>query len=105
MSRRNRERTVRLPRPRAGADLSPIHVGTHGLLGCGLTRFIVAAFGMEPPGFQRSVLTIYLPADGRLLCAAALLAAGRGAVPKRNALRLLDNGRWSASWGNLLSMP
>lgn len=66
--------------------------------------------------YQRPGLTIYLPANGGLLYAAALMAAGwdspspgsSGATsgsPKRNAPGFPDNGQWQVRWENLRPAP
>ena len=55
--------------------------------------------------YQRPGLTIYLPANGGLLYAAALMAAGWDGAPKRNAPGFPDNGRWNVRWENLSPAP
>ena len=66
--------------------------------------------------YQRPGLTIYLPANGGLLYAAAMMAAGwdspspgnSGATsgsPKRNAPGFPDNGQWKVRWENLRPAP
>lgn len=54
---------------------------------------------------QRPGLTIYLPANGGLLYATALMAAGWDGAPKRNAPGFPDNGRWNVRWENLQRAP
>jgi len=55
--------------------------------------------------YQRPGLTIYLPANGGLLYAAALMAAGWDGAPKRNAPGFPDNGQWTVRWENLRVAP
>jgi hypothetical protein len=55
--------------------------------------------------YQRANLTIYLPANGGLLYAAALMAAGWDDAPKRNAPGFPDNGQWNVRWENLAPAP
>ena len=55
--------------------------------------------------YQRPGLTIYLPANGGLLYAAAMMAAGWDSSPKRNAPGFPDNGQWNVRWENLRPAP
>jgi hypothetical protein len=55
--------------------------------------------------YQRPGLTIYLPANGGLLYAAALMAAGWDGAPKRYAPGFPDNGQWNVRWENLSVAP
>ena len=55
--------------------------------------------------YQRPGLTIYLPANGGLLYAVALMAAGWDGAPKRNAPGFPDNGQWEVRWENLRPAP
>jgi len=55
--------------------------------------------------YQRADLTIYLPANGGLLYAAALMAAGWDGAPKKNAPGFPDNGQWNVRWKNLSVAP
>lgn len=55
--------------------------------------------------YQRPGLTIYLPANGGLLYATALMAAGWDGAPKRNAPGFPDNGQWNVRWENLKLAP
>jgi len=55
--------------------------------------------------YQRPNLTIYLPANGGLLYATALMAAGWDGAPKRNAPGFPDNGQWNVRWENLRVAP
>jgi len=55
--------------------------------------------------YQRPGLTIYLPANGGLLYATAMMAAGWDSAPKRNAPGFPDNGQWKVRWENLRPAP
>ena len=55
--------------------------------------------------YQRPGLTIYLPANGGLLYAVALMAAGWDGAPKGNAPGFPDNGQWNVRWENLRVAP
>jgi hypothetical protein len=55
--------------------------------------------------YQRPGLTIYLPANGGLLYATAMMAAGWDSSPKRNAPGFPDNGQWKVRWENLRPAP
>jgi hypothetical protein len=55
--------------------------------------------------YQRPGLTIYLPANGGLLYAAALMAAGWDGAPKRNAPGFPNNGQWNVRWESLKPAP
>jgi protein-glucosylgalactosylhydroxylysine glucosidase len=55
--------------------------------------------------YQRPGLTLYLPANGGLLYATALMAAGWDNAPKRNAPGFPDNGQWTVRWENLKTAP
>ncbi|MGH7950796.1 MAG: hypothetical protein ACREFE_02595 [Limisphaerales bacterium] len=62
-------------------------------------------YGKNGNVYQRPGLTIYLPANGGLLYAAALMAAGWDGAPKRNAPGFPDNGQWNVRWENLSRAP
>jgi hypothetical protein len=62
-------------------------------------------YGLNGHVYQRPGLTIYLPANGGLLYAAALMAAGWDGAPKRNAPGFPDNGQWNVRWENLRRAP
>jgi hypothetical protein len=73
-------------------------------------------YGLNGHVYQRPGLTIYLPANGGLLYATALMAAGwdspspsgsgaTSGAPKRNAPGFPDNGRWNVRWENLRRAP
>lgn len=55
--------------------------------------------------YQRPGLTLYLPANGGLLYATALMAAGWDGAPSRNAPGFPDNGQWTVRWENLKRAP
>jgi hypothetical protein len=55
--------------------------------------------------YQRPGLTIYLPANGGLLYATAMMAAGWDSSPKRNAPGFPDNGQWNVKWETLRPAP
>jgi hypothetical protein len=55
--------------------------------------------------YQRPGLTLYLPANGGLLYATALMAAGWDNATKRNAPGFPDNGQWTVRWENLKVAP
>ncbi len=68
-------------------------------------------YGLNGHVYQRPNLTIYLPANGGLLYATALMAAGWDAAApasagkKNNAPGFPDNGRWQVRWENLSPAP
>jgi hypothetical protein len=62
-------------------------------------------YGLNGHVYQRPNLTIYLPANGGLLYAAALMAAGWDDAPGRNAPGFPDNGQWNVRWENLQRAP
>jgi hypothetical protein len=62
-------------------------------------------YGLNGHVYQRPGLTIYLPANGGLLYATALMAAGWDGAPKRNAPGFPGNGQWNVRWENLSVAP
>ena len=54
---------------------------------------------------QRPGLTIYLPGNGGLLYATAMMAAGWDGAPKKNAPGFPDNGQWVVRWQGLRPAP
>jgi hypothetical protein len=54
---------------------------------------------------QRPGLTIYLPGNGGLLSAVAMMAAGWDGAPPRHAPGFPDNGQWTVRWEGLRRMP
>lgn len=55
--------------------------------------------------YQRPGLSVYLPANGGLLYAVALMAAGWDGAPSRQAPGFPDDGRWNVRWENLRVAP
>jgi len=62
-------------------------------------------YGVNGQVYQRPNLTIYLPANGGLLYATALMAAGWDGAPKKNAPGFPDKGRWNVRWEDLRVAP
>jgi hypothetical protein len=54
---------------------------------------------------QRPGLTIYLPGNGGLLSATAMMAAGWDGAPDRHAPGFPDDGSWTIRWEGLLKLP
>jgi len=54
---------------------------------------------------QRPGLTVYLPGNGGLLYAVAMMAAGWDGAPKKHAPGFPDDGRWVVRWENLRPAP
>ena len=61
--------------------------------------------GLNGQVYQRPNLTIYLPANGGLLYAVALMAAGWDGAPNHHAPGFPDNGQWNVRWENLKVAP
>ena len=55
--------------------------------------------------YNREGLTIYLPGNGGLLMAAAMMAAGWDGAPEVNAPGFPQDGSWSVRWEGLQRMP
>jgi hypothetical protein len=62
-------------------------------------------YGINGHNYQRPGLTIYLPGNGGLLYATAMMAAGWDGAPKRNAPGFPDNGQWTVRWEGLRTAP
>ncbi len=62
-------------------------------------------YGLNGHVYQRPGLTIYLPANGGLLYAVALMAAGWDGATKKNAPGFPHNGQWNVKWENLRFAP
>jgi hypothetical protein len=62
-------------------------------------------YGLNGHVYQRPGLTVYLPANGGLLYAVALMAAGWDGAPRRNAPGFPNNGQWNVRWENLQRVP
>ncbi len=80
----------------------------------GLPELALDAFFIEskknlywPNGhnYQRENLPLYLPGNGGLLTATAMMAAGWDGAPKHHAPGFPNNGLWVVRWENLLPMP
>jgi hypothetical protein len=54
---------------------------------------------------QRPGLTIYLPGNGALLYATAMMAAGWDGAPARHAPGFPEDGRWVVRWEGLRRAP
>ncbi len=55
--------------------------------------------------FQSSRLPLYLPGNGGLLTAVAMMAAGWDGCPDRPTPGFPDNGKWKVRWEGLKRMP
>lgn len=55
--------------------------------------------------YQRPGLTIYLPGNGGLLAAAALMAAGWDGAPAHHAPGFPNDAKWTVRWEGLHPMP
>ena len=55
--------------------------------------------------FQSSRLPLYLPGNGGLLTAVAMMAAGWDGCPDRPSPGFPDNGKWNIRWEGLKRMP
>ncbi len=55
--------------------------------------------------YQRENLPIYLPGNGGLLTAVAMMAAGWDGAPVQDAPGFPKNGRWQVKWEGLQRMP
>ena len=55
--------------------------------------------------WQSKRLPLYLPGNGGLLAAVAMMAAGWDGAPKRQNPGFPDDGRWSVRWEGLNRMP
>ncbi len=62
-------------------------------------------YGLNGQVYQRPGLSIYLPANGGLLYAVALMAAGWDGAPRRNAPGFPENGQWTVKWEDLRRAP
>jgi hypothetical protein len=58
-------------------------------------------YGINGHNYQRPGLTIYLPGNGGLLYATAMMAAGWNGAPKRQAPGFPDNGQWTVRYDRL----
>ena len=55
--------------------------------------------------YQDNRLPLYLPGNGGLLFAVAMMAAGWDGAPRTHAPGFPDNGRWTVRWENLSPAP
>jgi hypothetical protein len=55
--------------------------------------------------FQSSRLPLYLPGNGGLLTAVAMMTAGWDGCPDRPSPGFPDNGKWNMRWEGLKRMP
>ncbi len=55
--------------------------------------------------YQRPGLTIYLPGNGGLLAAVAMMAAGWDGAPPRYAQGFPQDGKWTVRWEGLHKLP
>jgi hypothetical protein len=62
-------------------------------------------YGLNGQVYQRPNLTLYLPANGGLLYAVALMAAGWDGAPNHHAPGFPDNGQWNVKWEDLNPAP
>ncbi len=62
-------------------------------------------YAINGHNYQRPGLTIYLPGNGGLLYAVAMMAAGWDGAPNNNAPGFPDNGQWKVRWENLRRAP
>ena len=62
-------------------------------------------YALNGHNYQRPGLTIYLPANGGLLYAVAMMAAGWDGATKTNAPGFPQDGQWNVRWENLRPAP
>jgi hypothetical protein len=62
-------------------------------------------FGVNGHNYQRPDLTVYLPGNGALLYATAMMAAGWDGAPDRHAPGFPTNGLWTVRWEGLKVAP
>jgi hypothetical protein len=55
--------------------------------------------------YQSPRLPLYLPGNGGLLTAVAMMAAGWDGCPDRHAPGFPDNGKWNVRWEDLRRLP
>jgi hypothetical protein len=63
------------------------------------------AYRLNGHNYQRPGLTIYLPGNGGLLAAVAMMAAGWDGAPDRPAPGFPADGSWTVRWEGLRRMP
>jgi hypothetical protein len=62
-------------------------------------------FALNGHNYQRPNLTVYLPGNGSLLYAVAMMAAGWDGGPTNAAPGFPADGRWNVRWENLRRAP
>jgi hypothetical protein len=62
-------------------------------------------YALNGHNYQRPGLSVYLPGNGGLLYATAMMAAGWDGAPDRPAPGFPDNGRWTVRWEGLRRAP
>jgi hypothetical protein len=62
-------------------------------------------YGINGHNYQRPGLTIYLPGNGGILYATAMMAAGWGGAPSVNTPGFPTNGQWKVRWEGLKRAP
>jgi hypothetical protein len=62
-------------------------------------------YGINGHNYQRPGLSIYLPGNGGLLYATAMMAAGWDGAPKKSAPGFPDNGQWTVRCEGLRAAP
>jgi hypothetical protein len=62
-------------------------------------------YGINGHNHQRPGLTIYLPGNGGILYATAMMAAGWDGAPAGNAPGFPQNGKWKVRWEGLKKAP
>jgi hypothetical protein len=62
-------------------------------------------YGANGHNYQRRGLSIYLPGNGGLLAAVAMMAAGWDDAPDRHAPGFPDDGSWTVRWEGLKRLP
>jgi hypothetical protein len=62
-------------------------------------------FAINGHNYQRPGLPLYLPGNGGLLYASAMMAAGWDGAPNRHAPGFPNNGRWTVRWEGLRPAP
>jgi hypothetical protein len=62
-------------------------------------------YGANGHNYQRHGLSIYLPGNGGLLAAVAMMAAGWDDAPDRHAPGFPDDGSWTVRWEGLKRLP
>ena len=69
------------------------------MMACGKNRYL-----LNGHNYQTAALPVYLPGNGGLLAAVAMLAAGWEGAPEKPAPGFPANGRWTVLWEHLNPM-